>query len=68
MKLSLYKRLAENKEIPDEELQKVKSRTLGDILLTLTHLSLTENIDVYEALSVAFKYRSVGHYANKYQT
>ena len=68
MKLNLYKVIEENKEIPEEELKKVKSRTYGEILLTLTNLSLKDNIDVFDALATAFKYRSVKQYAEKYPT
>ncbi len=56
MKINLYKAL-DYKTLPKEELQKIKSRTLGEILLTLTHLSLKENINVFESLSVAKQYR-----------
>ncbi len=56
MKINLYKAL-DYKTLPQEELQKIKSRTLGEILLTLTHLSLKENINVFESLSVAKQYR-----------
>jgi hypothetical protein len=56
MKINLYKAL-DYKTLPQEELQKIKSRTLGEILLTLTHLSLKENINVFESLNVAKQYR-----------
>ena len=50
-KLNLYN-LLENKELnlPEEERQKAKSHTFGEILLTLTNLSLRDNVNVYEAL------------------
>ena len=63
LKLNLYKAIDLKMEIPEEERQKVKSRTLGEILLTLTCLSLKDNINVYESLSVALQYRS-STYAN----
>lgn len=59
MKINLYKAIDEKKEIPDEEYQKIKSRTLGEILLTMTKLSLKDNINVFEALGVALQYRNV---------
>lgn len=59
MKINLYKMLDSKPEIPAEDLQKAKSRALGEILLTLTHLSLKENINVFEALSIARQYRSI---------
>jgi hypothetical protein len=36
--------------------------------LTLTKLSLKDNVDVYQALSIAMQYRSIDHYAGKYST
>src|SRR5579871_3021150 len=58
MKINLYKLLDGRIDIPEEERQKLKSRTMGEILLTLTHLSLKDNINVFEALSVAQQHRS----------
>jgi hypothetical protein len=58
MKVKLYKAF-EDKEIPHDELQKVKSRTMGEILLTLTNLSVKDNINVYEALSIAMQYKKI---------
>jgi hypothetical protein len=58
MKINLYKMIDSKTDVPDDERQKVKSRTMGEILLTLTHLSLKDNINVYEALSIASQYRN----------
>lgn len=58
MKINLYKLIDGKTEISDEERQKVKSRTLGEILLTLTHLSLKDNINVFESLSIAHQIRN----------
>ena len=68
MKLNLYKVIDLKEEIPAEDRQKIKSRTLGEILLTLTQLSLKDNINVFEALSVALQYRSIETYSQKYPT
>jgi len=65
MKISLYKAIDAKTEIPEEDRQKVKSRTLGEILLTLTALSLKDNINVYDSLNIALQYRSVDHYVRK---
>jgi hypothetical protein len=65
MKISLYKAIDTKTEIPEEDRQKVKSRTLGEILLTLTALSLKDNINVYDALNIALQYRSIDHYVRK---
>lgn len=66
LKVSLYKALDAKTEMPEEDRQKIKSRTLGEILLTLTHVSLLDNVNVFEALSMALQYRSVGFYQQKY--
>lgn len=58
MKINLYKIIDLKEEVPLEERQKIKSRTMGEILLTLTNLSLLDNINVYESLSIAKQYRS----------
>jgi hypothetical protein len=56
MKLNLYKAIDQKSEIPKDELQKIKARTMGEILLTITNLSLVDNINVFEALSIARQY------------
>lgn len=62
LKMQLYKTLdSKIAEMPEEERAKVKSRALGEILLTLTCLSMKENIDVFEALSTALNYRTIQH-------
>ena len=64
LKVNLYKTLDAQKEILGEEMQKVKSRTLGEILLTITYLSFKDNIDVYESLETALQYRTI-NFLNK---
>lgn len=61
LKLDLYRAIDSKKEIPEDDRQKVKSRLLGEILLTLTGLSFKDNINVYEALNIALQYRSLMH-------
>lgn len=68
LKINLYKVIDEKKEVPQEEREKIKARTLGEILLTLTNLSLKDNINVFEVLSIALQYRSVEYYSQKYPT
>lgn len=67
LKLNLYKAIDAKTDIPLDERQKIKSRTLGEILLTLTNMSLGDNINVFESLNMALQYRSVEHYSKKYQ-
>jgi hypothetical protein len=68
MKLKLYQLIDSQKEVPDEERQNIKSRTLGEILWTLTRLSLKDNINVFEALNTAHKFHNIGFYNQKYET
>ena len=66
MKINLYK-LTDKSGIDSEELKKAKSRLFGEILLTLTNLSLVDNVNVFEALLTAYQYRSIGIFDKKYQ-
>jgi len=61
MKINLYKMISGRIDIPEIEREKVKSRTMGEILLTLTHLSLKDNINVFECLSIAQQVRAAEH-------
>lgn len=55
MKLNLYKILDEKIKTEDQLI--AKSRLLGEILFTITKLSLQDNIDVYSSLKNACDYR-----------
>jgi hypothetical protein len=66
LKCNLYKVIDSRTEIPEEERQKIKSRTMGEILLTLTCLSLKDNVNVFEALNTALQYRNIEHYSKKH--
>lgn len=59
MKIGLYRAVELKKEIPEIERVKVKSRIMGEILLTLTHLSLKDNINVFESLSLAMQFKEL---------
>jgi hypothetical protein len=61
LKINLYKIIDTKEEIPEPDRHKIKSRTLGEILLTLTTLSVKDNVNVYEALNIALQYRSLEH-------
>ena len=58
LKLNLYKAIDQKVEIPEKEREKIKSRTMGEILFTLTKLSLQDNINVFEAMKTALQYHS----------
>ena len=66
LKIKLYQTIDQKKEIPETEQQIIKSRTIGEILLTLTKLSLKDNLNVYEALNIAMQYRSIDQFSKKY--
>lgn len=67
IKINLYKMIDQKEEIPFNEKEKLKSRTMGEILITLTNLSLIDNINVFAALDEAIKFRSIDFYQQKYQ-
>lgn len=66
MKINLYRLIDSNYALEKEDSEKAKSRLLGEILLTLTNLSLEDNINVFEALAVAYKSHIVDSYSKKY--
>lgn len=66
MKFNLYKVIDARQDLSEEEKQKLKAFTLGEVLLTLTHLSLVDNIDVYKALQTALHYKSIESFNKKY--
>lgn len=63
MKIELYRLIDERVEIPAEDRIKIKSRTMGEILSTLTHLSLKDNINVFDALKTSNQFRSAENLA-----
>lgn len=66
MKISLYKAIDQKIDLAADERKKIKSRTLGEILLTITNISLQDDINVFDALNTAFKYHSIEIYSQKY--
>ena len=69
MKLNMYGLVDVQKDnIPKEECDQMKSQIFGELLLTLTRLSLKDNIDVYKALHKTYEMLSIEHYGNKHRT
>lgn len=66
LKINLYKALSLQTDIPGDDIEKIKSRTLGEILLTLSCISVKDNINVYEALGLALQYRSIDYFDQKH--
>jgi hypothetical protein len=67
MKVNLYRMVDQSVDAKDEEQQKAKSRLIGEILLTLTNLSLKDNINVFDALAVAYRHHTIDLYSQKYK-
>lgn len=57
MKLNLYKVIDQKIEISENDREKIKTLTMGEILLTLTTISIKDNINVFEALYIAHQLR-----------
>jgi len=55
--IGLYKSLSENDSLSEDNKKNAKLITFGEILLTLSNLSLLENINSYEAMGLALKIR-----------
>lgn len=60
LKIELYKAVAEHSD------NEAKSGLMGEILLSLTHLSLVDNINVFEALLLALQERNIERFDKKY--
>jgi hypothetical protein len=66
LKLNLYNNLDLKPDLNLEDKQKIKDRTLGEILLAMTKLSLKDNVNVFSSLNSALQYRSIEHFSSKY--
>lgn len=65
MKINLFRILSSKKEIPEEDLKSMKFKIIGEILLTMTNLSLIENINVHHALKESIQIRSIEQLASQ---
>lgn len=59
LKINLYKALDNKTEISEHERKNIKSRILGEILFTLTSLSIKDDINVFSALNMTLQLRQV---------
>lgn len=67
LKSKLYQSINSNSShMTEEDLQKIKLRALGEVLLVLTGISQKDNIDVYKALQEALQFKSIEFYDQKY--
>lgn len=58
MKFNLYLSI-DKKEMSNDEKNKLKNRVMGEILLSLSNISLLDNINIFAALHEAYQYRSL---------
>lgn len=66
MKLKLYETVEEKVDNSVEDKEKAKSRIMGEILFSLTSLSLRDNINVYDALQIALMHHNIDYLSDKY--
>ncbi len=66
LKISLYKSISENASFPEDQKNKIKLHTFGEIIMTLTQLSLKDNINSYAALQTALHYKKIEDFGKKY--
>ena len=66
LKINLYKSIDENEAFPADQKTKIKLHTFGEILMTLTQLSLKDNVNSYAALQAALQYKKIEHFGKKY--
>jgi len=57
IKINLYKAVDQKLELSEDERGKIKSRLYGEILFSLTNLSVIDNINVFECLVNSYNYR-----------
>lgn len=67
MKINLYAAIAQKSEISSDDMEKAKSRLIGEILLSLTAISLKDNINVFDALKTALLQHNIGYFSDKYK-
>ncbi len=66
LKLTVYKVLDQNDQIPEDEKAKLKSHTFGKVLALLTNLSLKNNVNVYGSLLSAINDLKLDALESKY--
>ncbi len=66
-KLSVYRVIATNDKIPQEDRAKLKTHTFGKILAALTHLSMRDNVNTYSALKNAIDDLRIDQLESKYR-
>lgn len=67
LKLNLLTAIESKLDSSNDEQQKIKAHTFGELLFSFTKLSSKEGINVFEALSYALHNRSIEHYSKLYE-
>ena len=57
LKCNLYKTINQFEEIPADEKEKMKLSAIGEILFTLTNISLIDKLNVFKALYLSLNSR-----------
>jgi len=69
LKVNLYQTLSEKiKAASPEEAAKIKSHLMGEILITLTHLSYRENINVFHSLKTSLDFFDIESFKEKWDS
>lgn len=66
LKINLYKTICLQENLAQDQRDKLKNNIFGEILMTLTQLSLKDNINAYAALKAALGYKKIQEYNLKY--
>ncbi len=66
LKVKLYSAINANEKIPNDDKKILKNRALGEIMLTLTHLSLIDDINVFSSLSEVLNYNLINYFSKKH--
>lgn len=66
-KFNLYSAIDVNDQVPQEECDKLKARLFGKFMLTLTQLSLKDNINVFEVMKQAYDEAQISQLEAKYR-
>jgi hypothetical protein len=59
LKIKIYQASQHRQDLSLEELQSLRLHTMGEILFTLTKLSLADDINVYQALLLALQHHII---------
>jgi hypothetical protein len=67
-KFSVYEAMDANDKLSPEEKQRLKEHLFGKLLMTLTQLSLKDNVNTYAALAEAIEEEQLTQLETKYRS